>query len=193
MSEEQKNPKKKGADPAEDLETDTEFFWNVIKRFDTYFVSVNTKATVIITFNTFLLTAISLKIQDVVVLYKCVGWLQVLLYILACLMTFTSIASIFQAFVALHPFRKTDKQTVSVVFFEGVANYNNQLAYLENYKQMRPKMREELATQTYFLAKGLRTKFNWISGSIIALSLELALLLIIVLMYILSGTIPSCK
>lgn len=180
-------------DDADELDKDIDFFWDVIKRYDTYFVSVNTKATVILTFNTFLLTAVSLKFPDLLCRYQSQPFWTIILYIAAFLMTVCAIASIGMAFYALHPFRKTHKESVSVIFYGNVADFLTPGNYLSKYLETKPRLREDIAAQTHTLAQGLCTKFTWISHSIKALMVELGCLLVIVGLYIFSGLINTCQ
>lgn len=179
-------------DKADELDKDIDFFLDVIKRYDTYFVSVNTKATVILTFNTFLLTAVSLKFPDLLCRYQGQGFWTNTLYIATTLMTICSIASIGMAFYALHPFRDTHKEEVSVIFWGNVADFQSPANYLKKYLETKPRLLEDISAQTHILAKGLRTKFTWISWSLKALMAELGCLMVIVGLYIFSGLINTC-
>lgn len=179
----QQGPKPSTSDSEDDY---IKFFWDVIKRYDTYFVSVNTKCTVIITFNTFVLTAVSLKFKDILTPYKSISWMYHLLFISGAILCFATIVSILFAYLAVHPFRKTKKSTSSLIFYGDVCNHDNADAFHQHFIDNRNGILKDITAQAYHLADGLTDKFDLISHSVKALISGLVFLLFIMVSYFIS-------
>lgn len=165
---------------------DMKFFWDVIKRYDTLYVSINTKCAVIITFNTFVLTAVSLKFSDILTPYQIFGWMYFLLFVAGSILCLATITSVLFAYLAIHPFRKTRRNTSSLIFFGDVGSHENADEFLKYYFQHKSDLLQDITNQTYHLASGLTRKFDLISHSIKALMIGLACLVFIMVSYFIS-------
>jgi hypothetical protein len=141
-----------------------ETLWKVIARFDTYMGTVNAKAALILTFDAFAVTALTLKWGDIVTSVggaPAVGrWIAFLLAVA----TLAALGSIAAAFMAVAPYlgsRKAPGKYHSILFFEHVAEHAAGSDYLTAVRgHDTTSFEAELAEQAQSLATGLSSKFG---------------------------------
>lgn len=162
-----------------------DLLWKVIGRFDFYINTVNTKATFLIAFNTFMFSAIILKWVDLmkpVEQSKGAVFFGTIFFAIAAIAALTSLAF---TFGAINPFLKSPekaKKYHSRLFFEHVAKHEKPEEYLgEITSCTRAELVEDLASQAHSLAEGTSNKFRWIKLAVKAVLVELAALLLLVL------------
>lgn len=141
-----------------------EVLWKIIGRFDFYIGSTNSKAAVIVAFNTFIMTGIVFKWADVGTLFA--GYPKII-SIINLLLFFTGVVSAISLWFvinAIHPFLKSPEHPMeynSVIFFEHVARHTDPKDYLNQLGGMDSQsIVDDLGKQTHVLAKGLTQKFK---------------------------------
>lgn len=168
------------------LEKD-EFVWKIISRFDHYIGTTNTKATVIVAFNTFVFSAIVLKWADLLLPYqgqRAIVFISSLLLLVAALSSLVSLAAVF---LVINPFLKSPKKPAkyhSIIFFGHVAEYDKADEYLQCVQSSdEDKLTEDLCIQAHALAQGLDKKFRIMKIAVYAILFfqlpSLALLILI--------------
>lgn len=138
--------------------------WKVIGRYDTYIGSTNTKAAMLIAFNTFVPGSIALKwkdIQDAFGSGHKEAFILASIFLLIALVA--SVVSLVFTFWAISPFLKSPEPPggyVSDVFFGSVGRHENPEAYLARVESWSDSaFRKDLAIQAHTLAQGLSAKF----------------------------------
>lgn len=149
--------------PKAQTEHDKEaFLWKVIGRYDTYYSSINAKASALIAFNVFVVTSIALKWSDFANWFS-QPWARVV----AGAMLFVAVGAAFVSLIAtwtiVSPFLGSPKEPSkyhSRVFFEHVAEHGDPAVYFANIQALTADAAaEDLALQAHALAKGLKKKF----------------------------------
>lgn len=141
-----------------------ETLWKVVGRFDAYITSVNTKAALVATFNTVLLTAVVLKWEDVIREYEPhMAAVRIAGFLLAAA-AIAAIASLWFTFRALGPFLKSPKapgRYHSVLFFEHVSEHESSADYRTVMTEMSAtELISDLSYQAHALAVGASSKFR---------------------------------
>lgn len=171
-------------DKLKDLEKTIEkdkFLWETIKRLDFYINTTNTKTTIILAFNTFIITGVALKFNDILnsIQNKNLHTFGAILLGLICLV---SLLSCIFAFQIINPFLKSNGNTngyKSKIFFGDIAS-NTLQSYIDSISGMNQKnIVEDLATQVHVISVGRTKKFNSTRNSIFC---------IFVLLFILAAT-----
>lgn len=147
-----------------------EAWWKVIGRYDFYFGSVNTKATMLVAFNTFVAGGIVLKWEDI---SKAFGGHRIEFF-LAGLGLFVAVAaslvSLGFTFWAVSPFLGSPSRPNdfhSLLFFGDVAKFDTPEKYLENVNELdEESLCKDLAYQAHALAGGLTGKFVYLNKAI---------------------------
>jgi hypothetical protein len=142
----------------------SEVLWKVISRFDTYAGTTNAKAGLVLTFNSFAVTALALKSGDVIEQFTdhpgATKWVAMLLAIA----TISALGSIAFAFAAAAPYLGSPKSPGkyhSILFFEHVAEHASGADYLAAVTgHNEPLLLAELATQARAVASGVKNKFR---------------------------------
>ena len=145
--------------------------WKVISRFDTYMGTINAKAALILTFDTFAVTALALKWGDIVTNIgggPAVGrWVAFLLTVA----TLAALGSMAAAFMAVAPYLGSPKapgKYHSILFFQHVAEHAAGIDYLTAVRNHDVTSFEgELAEQARSLAVGLNSKFAQLRVSVL--------------------------
>jgi hypothetical protein len=140
-----------------------EFLWNVIKRYDSYYSVTNTKASIILAFNTILFSGLVFKWDDIITLYKnksLIFVMNIIIFIVA----FLSLISLFFMLKIVLPYLKSTKrigQYQSKIFFGHVSEYSSDEDYLKAINNLKGEdLTKDLTFQAYSLAKGLYEKFE---------------------------------
>jgi hypothetical protein len=139
-----------------------DFLWKVILRYDTYYGAINTKASVLIAFNAFVVASLALKWSDMATWFQA-GLDRALAGSFLWLAVAASLVSFWNAIRVISPFLRSPQSVSkyhSSVFFEHVAEYKNGEDYLEEIEKMKPEtILREYAFQAHVLAQGLSQKF----------------------------------
>lgn len=116
----------------------TEACWKIISRYDFYYGSVNTKAAVLIAFNTFVAGSLVLKWQDIQKLFE---GSHKAFFLLACVALLFSVAaslmSLWHTFQSVNPFLHSPsdlKKYHSLIFFNDVVKFNKEDYFAELQK-----------------------------------------------------------
>lgn len=153
MAENEKVPETKSID----------FLWKVLGRYDFYIGSTNTKAALLIAYNTFVVSGIILKWRDISPCFASHPKLAITGAALLFLLAIFSLASLVFTFRTINPYTKTCRQPGkyhSKIFFSDVAQYESADNYHDSIKMSSSEILfEDLAKQTYVVARGVDSKF----------------------------------
>jgi len=166
----------------------SEALWRIISRYDHYYGTTNSKAALLLAFNTAVIASIIIKFEDILSIYethnicKCIASISLIVII------FSTIVSVWYVFKAINPFLKSHKNPKnyhSVIFFNHVAEFESQDDYYETIKKINEEeFIKDQSFQIHSLAKGLRTKFNYFKIAVIANSVQLLFIAILVIIKI---------
>ncbi len=142
----------------------TDFLWRVINRFDHYINTTNTKATVIVAFDTFIFSAIVLKWGE---LLQTFGQQAVAIAIVSLLLFIAAISSLFSlatVFQVINPFLKSPKDPTkyhSKIFFGHIAEFDTPEEYHQCVNELNnEELLRDCCMQAHVLARGLNDKFR---------------------------------
>jgi hypothetical protein len=157
---------------------------DVIKRYDTYIISTNAKASLIIAFNSLVLGIVLLKFGDIIGFYSTPNSKTFAGFVLL-IITASTLLSLFYVFQVVYPFFGTTtdnkKQKSSLIYFGSVSNMSAD-EYIEKISNSSlTQLIEDLATQATILAGGLQEKMLKMRYSIKAISLTMLLILLLAL------------
>jgi hypothetical protein len=142
----------------------TDFLWKVLGRYDFYIGSTNAKAALLIAYNTFLISGIILKWKDILPCFTSHPKFAMASAVLLFLLAIFSIISLVFTFRTINPYTKTCRQPGkyhSKIFFSDVSQFENADSYLESVKSSsQENLFEDLAKQTYVVARGVDGKFT---------------------------------
>jgi hypothetical protein len=135
-----------------------ENLWKIIDRFDHLIETTNTKAALIIAFNTFVFGGIVLKWEDL--LPSTPLFLVIIGIISLAAAAFSSGISLWFTLHAIRPFLESHNYH-SNIFFRDIAEYKKPEGYLEKVKEMSPDfLTKDLVYQIHILSQGMSKKFN---------------------------------
>lgn len=163
-----------------------EFLFKVINRFDTYYTSINTKASVLLAFQVFIFASICSKYSEILPDYNKAKYLFIFITIILLLIALVSLGSVFSIIYTIKPYLKSpnDKFEYSSNIFFGHIAYIQSSDFYENkvLKLSDGELVRDLSSQCYALAKGLNGKFKCFRTNckwVLFLQLPLFLFLII--------------
>ena len=141
-----------------------EFLWNVIKRYDGYYSVTNTKASIILAFNTIVFSGLVFKWDNIITFYNNKLVIFVMNFIIF-IVAFLSLVSLFFMLKIVLPYLKSKKrigQYQSQIFFGHVSEYSSDEDYLKVVNNLKEdELIKALAFQVYSLARGLYEKFEF--------------------------------
>lgn len=141
-----------------------DFLWKVINRFDHYINTTNTKATVIVAFDTFIFSAIVLKWYDLLQTFGSQTVAAILVSFLLLMAAISSLVSLAAVFQVINPFLKSPKNPAkyhSKIFFGHIAEFENPEDYHQCVKEATDEeLLKDCCMQAHVLAKGLNDKFR---------------------------------
>lgn len=169
-----------------DLNT-SDFLWKIINRFDFYMGSTNTKATVVVAFNTFVFSAIILKWRELLPFFGEHRTAIFVANILMIIAAMASLASLTVTYFVINPYLKSPKIPTSYhskLFFGHVSEFIKPEEYHECVKACNDEeWVKDLCFQAHALADGLANKFKLMKLAILIILwgqlLPLALILLI--------------
>jgi len=162
----------------------------IIQRFDTYISGANTKGSFLLAFNTFVVGGIIANYKNLKELIEKPCGIMLLNVLLISICVFALIATIL-IMKAVYPFLKSgnsiNQKYHSHIFFGSVAEFKNDVKFLESYqKQTDAMVNEDLARQVYQLAKGVQHKYQQLTWAMIIVYIELFILFLILLLIIIN-------
>ena len=163
---------------------------DVIKRYDTYIVSTNAKASLIIAFNSLILGAVLLKFSDIVGFYASANVKSFVGFLLVAI-TASTLVSLFLVFRVVYPYfggiADEKRQQTSLIYFGSVASMSDQ-EYLESISKISlEQLIADLSAQATILATGLKDKMLKMRKSIRAITFTLVIILVLVLFRAVEG------
>jgi hypothetical protein len=170
-----------------DNEYKIDFLFEVIKRYDTYIVSTNAKASLIIAFNSIILGIVLLHFSDIIKFYPEPNYTYIAAKILVAIVLLSLISLLFM-FNVVYPFfgsgADENEQKDSLVFYGSVSKMDTQRYTDQIRKVSQEDLLADLSIQANILAKGLHGKMKSMRWSTRASSLVLVLIICLVLMKI---------
>ncbi len=160
-----------------------EFLFDVIRRYDTYILSTNAKASLIIAFNSLILGTILMRFGEIITFYSCLES-KLLVGFLLILITISSLVSLFYVFEVVYPYLdditdKTNKNN-SLIYFGSVSKMSSS-EYLDQIeKSSQQDIINDLAGQAVILSKGLNKKMTQMRKSIGWISFNLVIVFFLV-------------
>jgi hypothetical protein len=162
--------KKVGEDEASGQDTTTDFLWKVIGRYDLYANSINSKAALLMAFNTFVVGAVVLSVDALLAQYRANPWAHGIAAFLFSLTALASLFALLKALQAVSPYLRSPRKPMmyhSLLFFGDVAQHQNAQDYLAQLEKVQKSMlRTDLAAQAHALATGLECKFGYLTASV---------------------------
>lgn len=147
------------------METDEKFelLWKTLIRYDFYINSTNSKATVLLAFNTFILSGLILKWTEFFQIFD-IPWLIKTATILLGIISVAAVVSLFLTIFVINPFLKSPRRPKdyhSSIFFGHVAEYSSAEDYLVSIQSQGPEdIIKDLSFQTHIVAQGIDKKFK---------------------------------
>jgi Pycsar effector protein len=169
-----------------------DYLWKVIGRFDAYIGSTNTKAALLIAFNTFVPGSVALKWQDIQAAF---GPAHREAFIAASVLLVialgASVVSLVFTFRAISPFLKTPERPGdyhSDVFFGDVTKHERPELYYQRVREWtEERVQRDLSFQAHVLAQGLSGKFKCLKTAVAAVMFaELPMFGLMIVIYLYS-------
>lgn len=194
------NPKpiggQSGANDPNALPDRTETLWKILGRFDALIGATNTKATLLLGFNTFLIGTIGLKWTDIRGFFGGSSTLAGLAAALLVGAIVTALVSIWHAVRAIQPYLgslPSSEDYRSALFFKHIAErspaeYSAQVEGLD-----AAGLRRDLTYQAHALARGLDGKYQSLNYAVRSLFVELVVLGVALALLLVSSVISPAQ
>ena len=141
-----------------------EFLWRVLGRLDFYIGTTNYKAAILLTFNTFIFSAVVLKWVAFLELIGGGPNIKIVVGILLSVIAICSLASVFTTFKAIFPFLESPSdpgEYHSNIFFRHISKFKDGDKYLSSIESAKAAGEiKDLAYQVHVVSKGLDGKFE---------------------------------
>jgi len=161
-----------------------DFVWKVISRYDTYISTTNYKATIILTLNIFLISGITFKSTEILIIFNNLPTCRLAIVIILLLIGISVIYSICRAILAIEPnLGKNNNQNKTILFFDHVKSLGSE-KYLEKLNNMKPNdFLSDLCEDGWNLANILSEKLRNLSHSVWVFKyIQITLLIILILL-----------
>lgn len=169
------------------LSSRVELLVKIINRYDTYIVSTNAKASLIIAWNGVVIGAIVLKYCEILSQFPCTGTLSTIIPILLVLCGIFALLSTGMIFGVVFPFLSPSHDgKASLIFFGSVAKMKPEEYLNAMYSLSIYDLIVDLAGQASILAFALKLKMKRLQISIWAIYAELTLIAIMLILYLLN-------
>ena len=151
-----------------------EHLWKIIGRIDAYIRSTNTKAAVVATFNTFILSAIGTLLQGIA--GSCEGleaWSGISLWWLL-FSAVPAASSLLLSAWAVFPYLRSEnggEANSSLLFFKQIADRSKEAYVKEISDTSQKELSEDLSRQIHSVSSGANVKFCRLQASIILLGI----------------------
>ena len=158
--------------------------FEIIRRYDAYILSTNTKASLILAFNTIILGGVLMQYSEIIKFFLS-NEMKLFAAFLIFVLTISSLLSIFFVFKVVYPFfgsKLDDKnQGDSLIYFGSVSLLSSQ-----EYQDKISRVSDEnilidLSSQANILASGLKQKMITMRHSINTITFSLFIILVLVL------------
>jgi len=159
----------------------------IINRYDTYIVSTNTKASLIIAWNGVVIGSILMKFQEILGQFSCMNSLSTIVPILLVFCGGFALLSTGLIFGVVFPFLTPSRDgKPSLVFFSSVADMKPDVYANAMQSISVSDLLGDLAGQASALAFGLKSKMERLQKSIWAIYAELMTIAILLILYALN-------
>jgi hypothetical protein len=163
------------------------FIFDVIKRYDSFTISTNFKASVVIAFNTLIVGSVLIKSMDIVRASN-IALVKGLVSLLLFFLSMSSLVSLFFVFRVIYPFFKAqsikDEQQISLIYFQSVSRLTSQDYFRRLENSTYAALIKDLSEQATILASGLNKKMLDMRHSIEATIICLILILLLVFLQV---------
>jgi hypothetical protein len=157
----------------------------IINRYDTYIVSTNTKASLIIAWNGIVVGSILLKYPEVIGQFSSMNILSALVPVLLVYCGLFAILSTGLIFGVIFPFLTPSRDgNASLIFFGSVADMKKEEYFIAMQSVPVTKLIDDLAGQASVLAFSLKSKMKRLQRSIWAIYAELTIIAILLILYV---------
>lgn len=159
----------------------------IINRYDTYIVSTNTKASLIIAWNGVVIGSILLKYQEILGQFSCMNRLSGFIPVLLIFCGVFALLSTGMIFGVVFPFLAPSRDgKTSLIFFGSVADMKPEEYVTAMQSISVNDLIADLAGQASVLAFGLKSKMERLQRSIWAVYAELTIIAILLILYLLN-------
>jgi len=169
-----------------DKTTELENSRYVLDRFDHYIEGANSKGNFLLAFSAFLFGFIVTSFESIVAFDNCAAKNWVIGLLVAILIL--GLASTALTIAAVFPYLKTNnsssKKYHSLVFFNSIAEMEEENFMQEYSQQKTKKICKDMAKQIHAISKGLKTKYIRLSWAIVLVFVQLFLSLVIIIIKI---------
>ena len=145
------------------VEQRNEFLWSILGRIDQYIGTTNSKAALLLAFNTFILGGFTLKADEYLKAFEAsYGWSSAAIILLA-LLGVTCLVSLWITFSVVQPYLNPSKgfsDYHSNIYFGDIARAQDGRSYAKSLQDAKAEtLSEDLARQTHVLADSAQCKF----------------------------------
>lgn len=160
----------------------------IIQRFDTYITGANTKGNFLLAMNTFLIGVIITNYSRLEELISCENIIPYFDIGIVCLILL-SLFAVFFILKSVYPFILSGNSSVagyhSHIFFNSIAEFKSSEEFRKSYsKQNDLNIEEDMSSQAFYLAKGLKTKYKNLEIAMKCIYTELALIIVLLILII---------
>lgn len=168
------------------MENEREHSKFIIQRFDSYISGANTKGNFLLAFNTFLCGSVIANYKTLSGLIEDVSALK---FLSICLFALFIIGLVTTGLImkAVYPFLNSGNSTKekyhSLIFFNSIAQYESDRDFMAAFQQQSNEgVNEDMAKQSFYLAKALKLKYKVLAWAMRLVFAELILLFITLLL-----------
>ena len=168
------------------MENEREHSKFIIQRFDSYISAANTKGNFLLAFNTFLCGSVIANYKTLSGLIEDVSALK---FLSICLFALFIIGLVTTGLImkAVYPFLSSGNSTKekyhSLIFFNSIAQYESDRDFMAAFQQQSNEgVNEDMAKQSFYLAKALKLKYKVLAWAMRLVFAELILLFITLLL-----------
>lgn len=162
---------------------DTKF--KIIKRFDSYYTSINNKSSFLLAYNTFVIGYLLTNYSN---LSYAICYIKIFTSIYLSIIII-SVISLFLTILTISPFLKSfrgkDKNYKSLLFFKSISEMKEDEFYKEINKLDENNLSNYLNTTIYNLSGGLTYKFTLSKSAFILNLIQLFLFILLIVLFIL--------
>ncbi|MEN6488899.1 MAG: Pycsar system effector family protein [Smithella sp.] len=159
----------------------------IINRYDTYIISTNTKASLIIAWNGVIIGSILMKHQEILGQFSCMNRLSEFIPVLLVFCGVFALLSTGLIFGVVFPFLAPSRDgKASLIFFGSVADMKPEDYVAAMQSTSVNDLIADLARQASVLAFGLKSKMERLQKSIRAIYAELVIIAIMLIIYTLN-------
>ena len=145
-----------------------ELLWELIRRNDSYIESTNTRATILVTFDTFVFGAIILNWREILSTYSTYNIAEYFVIILLSITAIASLATLWKAFNVINPFPYLSNESIDYQSkFLLIAQPREPESYLDYFQELSEgELSKSLAREAHSMSQALKTKFGDMKAAI---------------------------